>query len=256
MEKKFTDKKLIKSRRRVQNHGEVFTPNWLVNEMLNVEGVKEACETLEKTFLEPSAGEGVFLVEILNRKLNMVRNNYCENIRQYETFSLYALSKIYGVELLEDNAQMCVMNMLQTYYDHYKEVLLFFGKKANDKVIKSAKTIIKSNIAQGDFLTMKTSNDKPIIFSEWRLLNNDRINSNKNIRVIRTEHTLENIINDIQNENGYYYQGEETTIKEIQLDIFSENLNIEDNNDDNDYINRKYVATNITRVYEEEIIEF
>ena len=60
---------IIKSKKRVQKHGEVFTPQRIVKMMLDQPGIKEACESLTATFLEPSAGEGAFLVEILTRKL-------------------------------------------------------------------------------------------------------------------------------------------------------------------------------------------
>lgn len=36
------DEKLIKSKERVQQHGEVFTPQWMVKKMLDVEGIKQA----------------------------------------------------------------------------------------------------------------------------------------------------------------------------------------------------------------------
>ena len=97
--------KLIKSKARVQKHGEVFTPSWMIQKMLNAEGVKEACENLTTTFLEPAAGEGNFLVAILKRKLAMVSKKYNKSIRQYTHYSLYALSTLYGVELLEDNVE-------------------------------------------------------------------------------------------------------------------------------------------------------
>lgn len=47
---------LIKSKQRVQKHGEVFTPSWMVQKMLDTPGIKEACETVSATFLEPAAG--------------------------------------------------------------------------------------------------------------------------------------------------------------------------------------------------------
>ena len=63
---------IIKSKIRVQKHGEVFTPKRIVNKMLDIPEVKDACENLTATFLEPAAGEGASLVAILERKLNMV----------------------------------------------------------------------------------------------------------------------------------------------------------------------------------------
>lgn len=51
---------IIKSKLRVQKHGEVFTPKRIVNKMLDIPEVKDACENLTATFLEPAAGEGAF----------------------------------------------------------------------------------------------------------------------------------------------------------------------------------------------------
>lgn len=69
------DEKLIKSKERVQQHGEVFTPQWMVQKMLDVEGIKQACENIDATFLEPAAGDGNFLVAILERKLKKKHKN-------------------------------------------------------------------------------------------------------------------------------------------------------------------------------------
>ena len=66
------EEKLIKSKHRVQKHGEVFTPAWMVQKMLDTPGVKEACENVSATFLEPAAGDGNFLLAILERKLQAV----------------------------------------------------------------------------------------------------------------------------------------------------------------------------------------
>src|SRR5690625_8051956 len=105
---------ISKCKRRVQKHGEVFTPKRIVNKMLNIPGVKEACESLTKTFLEPSAGEGAFLTAILERKLTKVTETYNADLKQFENHSLLALTTLYGVELLEDNVQTCVMNMFRS----------------------------------------------------------------------------------------------------------------------------------------------
>ncbi|HEO0860675.1 TPA: methylase, partial [Streptococcus agalactiae] len=70
------EENLIKSKHRVQKHGEVFTPSWMVQKMLDTPGIKEACENVSATFLEPSAGDGNFLQAILERKLASVIKQY------------------------------------------------------------------------------------------------------------------------------------------------------------------------------------
>ena len=60
----------IKSKQRVADHGEVFTPAWLVEAMLDL--VKDETERIDARFLEPACGSGNFLVRILQRKLAAV----------------------------------------------------------------------------------------------------------------------------------------------------------------------------------------
>ena len=98
-----TEPSQIKSRQRVQDHGEVFTAQREVNAMLDL--VKQETERIESRFLEPACGDGNFLAEILRRKLAIVRKNYRRSIPDFEKKSLLALSSIYGVELLPDKCR-------------------------------------------------------------------------------------------------------------------------------------------------------
>ncbi|KRO19568.1 hypothetical protein IV58_GL001148 [Lactobacillus delbrueckii subsp. jakobsenii ZN7a-9 = DSM 26046] len=86
-----------------------------------------------------------------------------KNITKFEDNSLLALSSLYGIELMEDNVEMLVMNMLQEFISDYLSGIHAINPdaKQNEKIIKSAKVIIRANMAQGDALT-----DDPIIFSE------------------------------------------------------------------------------------------
>src|SRR5690625_1949045 len=179
------NERIIKSRSRVQQHGEVFTPKRIVNQMLDTPEIKKACESLTTTFLEPAAGEGAFLVAILERKLNMVSKKYNSDLIQYENYSLLALTTLYGIELLEDNAQTCVMNMYQKYYDSYQEQIKYQNGKVNQKVLDSAKKIISLNIANGNFLTRKGNDGNAIVFSECEPIN--LRNSTKHITIKSTE---------------------------------------------------------------------
>ena len=47
---------LVKSRKRVVDHGEVFTPSWMVEDMLNL--VKEEAERIDSRLIEPAYGSG------------------------------------------------------------------------------------------------------------------------------------------------------------------------------------------------------
>ncbi len=73
--------RLVKSKARVADHAEVFTPPWLVEAMLDL--VKAETERIDSRFLEPACGSGNFLVQILRRKLAAVELKY--GARLYDT---------------------------------------------------------------------------------------------------------------------------------------------------------------------------
>ena len=95
----------VKSRQRVQEHGEVFTNEREVNAMLDM--VKQETERIESRFLEPACGNGNFLAEVLRRKLATVSQQYKKNPDDYMRYAFVAVSSLYGVDILEDNAQEC-----------------------------------------------------------------------------------------------------------------------------------------------------
>ena len=111
---------LMKSKSRVQKHGEIFTPQWVVDKMLSIPGIKEKAENIFATFLEPSAGEGAFLLAIENMRLQFVLEQY--NKEQWSTYALWALSSIYGIEFLEDNLVAAQQNMLDLFAVFYEAV--------------------------------------------------------------------------------------------------------------------------------------
>lgn len=74
---------------------------------------------------------------------------------------------IYGIELLEDNAQICRENLLAIFTD-------FLGKNATPEWMQAAKTVLKTNIVQVDALTMKLPNGEAITFAEWGYLGKGR----------------------------------------------------------------------------------
>lgn len=94
-----SSEKIIKARSRVKKYGEVYTPEWVVNKMLDLlqeENKEIDCFSPEKTFLEPACGNGNFLVKILERKLKN-----CKNDKDIKT----AVGSIYGIDILPDNVQ-------------------------------------------------------------------------------------------------------------------------------------------------------
>ena len=83
---------------RIKKTAEVFTPQYLVIEMLDklVEKNPELFTDPTKTFIDNSCGDGEFLGEIVIRKME---RSGC-SLEQ-------ALSTTYGVDLMEDNVEEC-----------------------------------------------------------------------------------------------------------------------------------------------------
>ena len=155
---------LIKSKQRVQKHGEVFTPRWVVEKMIAIPGIKEKTEDVFATFLEPSAGEGAFLLAIENAKLQHACRNYSKE--SWGAYALWALTSIYGIEFLEDNLNVVRRGMLDLFAAFCETV---YGRPISEEtdLFKSARTIILANIVQGDALTKKNRWGEEITFSCW-----------------------------------------------------------------------------------------
>lgn len=157
---------LIKSKDRVQKHGEVFTPTWMVQKMLDIPGVKEACEDVSATFLEPSTGDGNFLQAILERKLDAVVEQFDES--KWKIKSLTALSSIYGIEILDDNLEIARTRMFVYYLNWYEKTFNSELKREND-MFKSAYYLINKNIVSGNTLTQQHPlTGDSIRFNEWK----------------------------------------------------------------------------------------
>jgi len=152
---------LVKSRQRVADHGEVFTPSWMVEDMLNL--VKMESERIDSRFLEPACGSGNFLKAVLNRKLNTVQSRYGKSEFERRHHALFALMCIYGIELLSDNVQECRAILLSIFAD-YLEI------ETEDVWYKAAAVVLEANILQGDALAFTTSEGKHIEFPEWGYL--------------------------------------------------------------------------------------
>lgn len=107
----------VTSKQRVIDHGEVFTAEREVNAMLDL--VKHETERIESRFLEPACGTGNFLIEILKRKLTVVEQRYSKNQLEYERYAILAISSIYGIDILEDNAAKCRKRLFKIFDEKY-----------------------------------------------------------------------------------------------------------------------------------------
>ena len=166
----------VKSRERVQQHGEVFTNEREVNAMLNL--VKHETERIDSRFLEPACGDGNFLAEILRRKLRVCRNlvEQRKNTQlEYEKNTVLAVSSIYGIELLPDNAMTCRERLFRIFCDEYHAL---YGDSVKVECMHSIRYLLSKNIIIGNALTYhRVDNpDEWIIISEWSLLGGGMMN--------------------------------------------------------------------------------
>ena len=121
----------IKSKSRVRDYAEVFTAQREVNAMCDLIPAEMYSE-LERTFLEPACGQGVFILEILRRKFA-----FCKKRGDYTK----ALASVYGMDIQADNVDETIRNIVNLCQDDY-------GLKLN----KSEREIINDHIMIADSL--------------------------------------------------------------------------------------------------------
>lgn len=135
----------VKSKQRVFDHGEVFTAEREVNAMLDL--VKPETERIDSRFLEPACGEGAFLIEILRRKLEVVKSRYGKSPYDYERYAVLAVTSIYGVDILQDNVEIC----RQRLYELWDKAYTANAKaQANEQCREVVRFILQKNILCGD----------------------------------------------------------------------------------------------------------
>ncbi len=122
--------KIIKSRDRVRDNGEVFTPSWLVEDMLNLVSDEDWADP-KKIFLEPACGNGNFLVAIYKKKIAS------------GSTPLQALQTIYGIDIMPDNIKECRQRLLRLALRSWHGLLL-----PNPKMMEA----VRNNIRLGDAL--------------------------------------------------------------------------------------------------------
>ena len=125
--------KLVKTKKRVADVGEVFTPRWLVDEVLEAIP-KSVFEDSEKTFIDPACGDGNFLVVVLEQKM------------EHGVDALQAISTIYGVDIMPDNVLECRQRLFKTVVSRVSNKIVpsnFYSQMVE---------ILKKNIQLGDTL--------------------------------------------------------------------------------------------------------
>ncbi len=156
---------LGRSKQRIADHGEVFTPAWMVEAMLDL--VKDEAERIDSRFLEPACGSGNFLVQVLRRKLAAVELKFGRADFEKRHYALLALMCTYGIELLADNVAECRANMLEILAE-------YLDLDASDDLYRAASYVLSQNLVHGDALAMQTHDRRPITFAEWGYLGKGR----------------------------------------------------------------------------------
>lgn len=191
-------KNQIKSKERVKNYGEVLTGEREVKAMVGL--VKDEVEKLKSKVLEPACGNGNFLVEILDVKMQAVKRasiniNEAIDIEDYERNTFIAVSNIYGIDILKDNVQESIDRMIDVVVEHYMSLNI----KITEDFQETLRFVLSKNIVWGDTLARKAKSDnaeedEPIIFINWEMESLD-----KNL-VRRLEYTLDSMVENEQAE--------------------------------------------------------
>lgn len=159
----------VVSRKRVMDHGEVYTHEREVNSMLDL--VQHETQRIESRFLEPACGTGNFLIEVLRRKFEVVESRYRKNQAEYERYAFLAVSSLYGIDILEDNIGICRNRLFDLVQEKYMGL---YKERVKKEFFAIVRYVLVHNILWGDALTLKTpaENPEPIVFAEWSPVNN------------------------------------------------------------------------------------
>ncbi len=101
--------------------GQVYTPKWIVNEILDLVNYKGK-HILEKYVLEPSSGDGAFLLEIIDRYINACLENNFANDEIIERLGKY----IYAIEIDKIEFNKSINNL-----NEFVKIKLQTEKKVN-----------------------------------------------------------------------------------------------------------------------------
>lgn len=203
--------KQVKSKQRVADHGEVFTADREVKAMCDL--VADECLRIDSRFLEPACGDGNFLAEILTRKLSVVKAKYKKSLYDCERYSILALTSIYGVDILADNAETCRERLYELWNAWYCDCC---KKECNDEARAAARYILEANIVCGNALSMMCVDEKQqdteqfISFPEWTFPFNDA-------RIKRRDFRLDVLLK--ENKDDENYDGQFKLFSDDAMDI-------------------------------------
>ena len=135
----------MKTKQRVRDYWEVYTPEWVVYKMLSLVNDND----IGTTYLEPACWNGNFLVKILERKLELY--NKLENPNFWDIITI--VGSIYWVDILADNILESIHRMYKLVEPYIKpeQIMIIYD-------------ILEKNIQVWNFLTTK---EKPLTIHKW-----------------------------------------------------------------------------------------
>lgn len=139
-----TEPRHIKSRERVRDLGEVYTQPREVQAMLDL--IPDMFVGIDTRFLEPAAGNGNFLVAILERKIAAIAPAVTGDA--YEFAVLRCLASTYGIDISEENVEEARSRMLAIA----SAAAAFDDGDASAPFVRAAEAILATNIVVGDSL--------------------------------------------------------------------------------------------------------
>jgi hypothetical protein len=185
----FSVESLIKSGDRVKSNGEVFTPNNIVNDMMDMldkednksdfESFKQWCSEadtesllkyLDRTCMEPSCGNGNFLVEILRRKLMVATQLSKTDSNNMLQYYLKCFTTIYGIDIDEQNVIEAKQRMYLTFVNYLKSTAdaQSMLQSLSYHVIQLVYYIMEVNIQLGNMLTGKYVMDDKVNYGTYQ----------------------------------------------------------------------------------------
>jgi hypothetical protein len=135
----------IRSWERVVDLAEVFTPSWLVEEMLN--SIPDKVIVPEARTLEPSCGNGNFLVEIVARKLQSIKISNESNEMCFQVFK--CITSTYGVDISESNVMEARSRLSDLVFGFLSKYKINF---TNTNFEHAINYVLRNNILHADFL--------------------------------------------------------------------------------------------------------
>ena len=106
-------------------------------------------EIIDSRFLEPACGDGNFISEILQRKINSNINKNKKNKSIFDANMIICFGSVYGIDLLIDNIEIAKERLINVFFDNYQ---INIGNKPSDDLVNSIKHVMNKNIIHGDAL--------------------------------------------------------------------------------------------------------